>query len=90
MRSHLPANNSTYSGYTAFLAACGVSNDWDRLQGAARVLQQIAPTRADRFETIEAFFRENGDRAEAILPLLPAPSLDLIYALYDRYDPRHP
>jgi hypothetical protein len=88
-RSNLPADNSTYAGYTAFLAACGVSNDWDRMHAAARALQQVATTRADRFDTIEAFFRKNGDRVETILPLLPASSLDLVYALYDRYDQTH-
>jgi hypothetical protein len=88
-RSNLPADNSTYAGYTAFLAACGVSNDWDRMHAAAGALQQVATTRADRFDTIEAFFRKNGDRVETILPLLPASSLDLVYALYDRYDQTH-
>jgi hypothetical protein len=44
-----------------------------------------------RFDAIEAFFRQKpGARIETILPLLPELSLDLIYALYDRYGADHP
>ena len=90
-RSNLPANGSTYAGYTAFLAACGVAGDWDQMHAAAGALRQIAATRVSRFDAIEAFFRQKpGARIETLLPLLPASSLDLIYALYDRYDERHP
>jgi hypothetical protein len=88
-RSTLRPDDSTYSGCTAFLVACGVSHEWNQMHAAAGVLQQIAETRPGRFAIIEAFFRqEKGARIEAILPLLPGSSFDLIYALYDRYDGR--
>jgi hypothetical protein len=90
-RSNLPADDSTYAGYTAFMVACGVSQAWDQMHAAAGALRQVGETRAARSDAIEAFFRQKpGARIETVLPLLPALSLDLVYALYDRYDERHP
>ena len=90
-RSHVPAAPATYAAYTAYFVACGVSGDWDQMRVAAQRLQEIAGTRVARFDAIEAFFRQKpGARIETILPLLPELSLDLIYALYDRYGAVHP
>ncbi len=90
-RSSLPPGDPAYAGYTAFLFACGVANDWGHLHAAAGALMKMAETRPARFDAIEAFFRQrSGARIEAILPLLPALSVDLMYALHDRYDERHP
>ena len=90
-RSNLRPDNSTYAGYTAFLVACGASNDSNQMHAAADAIRQIAGTQPARFDALDAFFRQKSDaRIETILPLLPALSLDLIYALYDRYDERHP
>jgi hypothetical protein len=90
-RSNIPPEAATYAAYTAFFAACGVSRDWDQMHVAAQRIEEITGTRVARFDAIEAFFRQkSGTGIETILPLLPALSLDLIYALYDRYGARHP
>jgi hypothetical protein len=90
-RSSVQIDASTYAAYTAFFVACGVTGDWDRMHGAAQHLRQAAGGNAARFDVIEAFFRqEPRPRIETILPLLPGLSLDLIYALYDRYGEPHP
>lgn len=86
-RSPVRPDVSTYSAYAAFLVACGVSRDWEQMHAAAGILQKIVQTRPGHFSSIEAFFRQkSGARIESILPLLPGLSLDLVYALYDRYD----
>jgi len=85
-RSSLRADDSTCAGFTAFFVACGVSKDWDQMHAAAGSLRQIAGTGVARFDAIEAFFRQKpGAGIETVLPLLPALSIDLAYALYDRY-----
>jgi hypothetical protein len=90
-RSNLHPDDSAYAGYTAYLFACGVSGDWEHMHAAAGALMKMAETQPARFDAIEAFFRQrSGARVEAILPLLPALSVDLMYALHDRYDERHP
>jgi tetratricopeptide (TPR) repeat protein len=78
---------STYSAYSAYLVACGASRDWAQMHAVAGILQKIVRTQPGHFATIEAFFRQkSGARIESVLPMLPGLSLDLIYALYDRYD----
>jgi hypothetical protein len=90
-RSNIPTDAATYAAHTAFFVACGVTGDWDRMRTAGRQLQQIDGASAARFDTIEAYFRkEPRPRLDTVLPLLPGLSLDLIYALDDRYGPRHP
>ena len=84
-RSNLPADNATFAGCAAFLVACGVSHDWEQLHSAEKLLQQFAGSHPVHFEAIETFFHQPAlDRVDAVLPLLPAVSVDLIYALYDR------
>lgn len=87
-RSKLPADAQTFGAYTAFFVACGVAGDWDRLHAAASRLKEISGSRLVRLEAVEAFFkREAGSsRIEGVLPTLPTLSLEMIYALYDRYN----
>jgi hypothetical protein len=86
-RSHLPADDSTYAAYSAYLMACGVAQDWDKFNAAAELLKGISGTRMVRLDAVEAFFRHKdaSARLENILPTLPALPLNMIYALYDRY-----
>lgn len=86
-RSNLRPDDATCAGYTAFFVACGAAKDWDQMHAAGEALRQITETHTARFDAIEAFFRrESEGRIEAVIPLLPGLSLDLIYALYDRYE----
>ena len=83
-RFHLRADDSTYAGFTAFLVACGGSNDWEQMHAAAAALRQITANQMTRLDAVETFFRQkSGPRIETVLSLLPGASLDLIYALYD-------
>jgi hypothetical protein len=90
-RSGLKPDNATYSGYAAFLVACGAAGDWQQMHGAAGALEQIVEMRGARLAALEAFFRQkSGARFETILTLLPGLSFDLIYAIYDHYEKNPP
>ena len=86
-RSKLPPNPQTFAACTAFYVACGVAGDWDLLHAAAGRLKEISGSRLVQLGAVEEFFRHPASpaRIESILPALPALSLDMIYALYDRY-----
>jgi len=92
LRSHLPADTSTYSAYSAYLMTCGVAQDWDKFQAAAGLMRDLSGARIARLDAIEAFFRQQDPdaRLENILPTLPALPVNMIYALYDHYDKPSP
>jgi hypothetical protein len=87
-RSKLPPDAQTFGAYTAYFVACGIAGDWDRLHAAASRLKEISGSRLVQLGAVEAFFkREAGaSRIETVLPALPTLSLEMIYALYDRYN----
>ena len=86
-RAKLPADAPTFAACTAFYVACGVAGDWDRLHAAASRLKEISGSRLLQLASVEDFFRRpaGSARLESVLPALPALSLEMIYALYDRY-----
>ena len=85
-RSSLPRDAQTFAACTAYFVACGVAGDWDKLHAAATRLKELAGSRLIQLGSVEAFFKhESGSpRTENVLPSLPALSLEMIYALYDR------
>ena len=87
-RSHLPAEPATYAACTALLCAAGAGGDFDPMHAAAMRLKEISGARMVRLDAVEAFFRRRPDNAgiNTILPMLPALSLEMVYALYDRFD----
>ena len=87
-RSHLPADNSTYAAYSAYLMTCGVAQDWTKFQAGAAWMKDLSGTRLARLDAVEAFFRQQDPaaRLEGILPTLPALPVNMIYALYDHFD----
>ncbi|MDD2763934.1 MAG: hypothetical protein PHE83_08190 [Opitutaceae bacterium] len=91
-RSKLPGDPQAYAARTAYFVACGTMDDWDKLHLAADMLKEISGSRMFKLETIETYFKDRSPskRIESILPMLPALSLNMIYALYDRYEPPAP
>ncbi|MFA5058733.1 MAG: hypothetical protein WC485_11510, partial [Opitutaceae bacterium] len=91
-QSKLPADSQAYAAWTAYFVACATMDDGDKLHVAADMLKQISGSRMLRLEAIESYFKDRSPsgRIENILPMLPALSLNMIYALYDRYEPPAP
>jgi hypothetical protein len=85
-RSKLPRDNQTFAGCTAYFVTCGVAGDWDRLHAAAARLKELSGSRLIQLDSVEAFFKHatGSPRIENVLPSLPALSLEMIYALYER------
>ena len=85
-RSQLPRNAQTFAACTAYLMACGVAGDGDKLHAAAARLRELSGSRLNQLGPVEAFFRHEAGspRIESVLTSLPSLSLEMLYALYDR------
>lgn len=86
-RSQWPSDVPTFGAYTDFFLACAIAGDWDKLHIAASRLKEISGSPLVSLDKVEAFFKgESGSAGmERVLPTMPAVSLEMIFALYDRY-----
>ncbi len=87
-RHPVPPDPGAFAADTAYLAACGVAGDWEKLRAAEARLKLIPGVRLPRSDLVDSFFRQAGAPAQVtrLFPALPGLSLATIYALYDRYD----
>jgi tetratricopeptide (TPR) repeat protein len=87
-RRPLPADDSSYSAHMALLCAAGVSRDEVHFKKAAATVQSLAGGRFRTLSLVESFFLNPGRNAPSIEPILPALqplSVELNYALLDRF-----
>ncbi len=88
--SPLPATSANYGGYAALYCTAGVNRDFERLGQFSHALRQISGSSFHTLNAADLFFQheEPSRRAQAILPLLQPLSIDVAYALYQRFPHR--
>ena len=86
-RGPLPAVSQNYSAYTALLCATGASGDFEGFHEALAAARKITGGDFKALSVVETFFREtkNDVRVETYLPALQPLSLDVTYAMLERY-----
>jgi hypothetical protein len=83
----LSLTENHYSAYISLLCAAGAVGDLSELREATLKVKQLAGTRFEALDLVEAFFRSPGANAriEACLPALQPLPIEMTYALIERY-----
>lgn len=86
-RSKIAAEAANYPAFLAFYVTSTIGGDQDGMRDTAKILKDIAGSRVSRIESVETYLKQAAASGKigAILPMLPGLSMDMIYALFDRF-----